>query len=807
MARNNKSRRQRKAARRAKNGRRRKNEIQTPDDVFQHGPLRISRYGNVNLFQNLATPEQQVEIRQHLGERFDRVCQGISSQVAQCCKVVSAVDPVQLMSRCYWHWCMLSLDAPAEESKQSHERNEAFQLLEYVQKLICAVGPTTEVPNVTDEQFAELTSATHSIFNSLHLDYFVCRSGRLHDRADYDAELDEYAVRNEMMWLSVRGNRYLSHEAEYFRKVLSPQSGLLERTYGICANAVASGIQSILSSLTKGVFSVVEELDAFRRDTLNAINQDRLLAKMSPPHAMDAVIQRNGWEDRRDSIFGRFLGRDLFDVEKVTGWPTDFIQDLSLAPGEDVAFADGNSESAWPTKFSLTHFAPFLRCHSRSYCFNVYGLTDRLYRAIERGVRNRHARDSECWNRYQKRASEDLVAELFSRLLPGANTYLDAHYWTDAQTTVETKWTDCDLIVVYERQLFVVEVKAGRYTHKPPNKHIRDHLKSLKELIEKAAAQANRFLDELLRHEELTIYTAKRDPLATLRHQDFDQVTRCCISLDQIDDVASRSEDLARLGIDIGPHPVWTVSINDLLVIADVLRNPLIFIDYLRERLRAFVSPACHVSDELDHLGLYLEHNRYTMQAEKLSPAEVMGWVGYRDVFDRFYSDKWAGRRGKIPSQAIPRWMEQALDLLAHSLKPGRVRVAGYLLSLSGETRDEIGNQIARVRNLQYRQNRPRPLSSGGDVRLTVAISQKGAYQTDFSSARDHAISVMTLQGEQDRLALWLQYSEDEVLEDIKWAFLTTADASAVSAKTLAERVQRLEASRTTLKAHDTFRF
>jgi hypothetical protein len=148
----------------------------------------------------------------------------------------------------------------------------------------------------------------------------------------------------------------------------------------------------------------------------------------------------------------------------------------------------------------------------------------------------------------------------------------------------------------------------------------------------------------------------------------------------------------------------------------------------------------------------------------------------------------------------MPLWMEQVLYLLAQSRLPGRVRVAELLLAMDGDTRNGVGEQIARMRTLQQRQKRLRPISTGGDVRLTVSVSQKGSYQLDFAKAREHAIAVMTLQGERDRLIVWLQYSEHMVLEDVKWAILTKADADAIDAEILAERVRRLRASREKLE-------
>ena len=454
-----------------------KNEKRRPDDSFAFGPLRMARFGNVNVFENCATPEEMQEFRKRARANFDQVCLEISADVKICCEIVTKVNSLSLMLRCFWHWFRLSVGAPAEESSQPREREEAFQLLEYMQKLILAVGHTGQSKNISEEDFELLAEAT-------------------------------------------------------------------------------------------------------------------------------------------------------------------------------------------------TRFAPFVRCNDKAYCFFARGLTDYLYRAIELGIPKRHS-NSDRWARCQKRASEDLTAELFTRMLPRADVYVDAHYWASESSSIKKQWTDCDLLLVYERHLFVVEVKAGRYTHKPPGQKIHDHLQSIKDLIENAAKQANRLVDNLIEHGSLTIYNAKREVQVSLRREDFDEIIRCCVSLDQIDDIASRSEDLSKIGIDIGPHPVWTLSINDLLVLADVFTNPLVFIDYVGERMRAFSCPTCHVADELDHAGLYLQHNRYVMLAERHAPMHTEGWTGYRDEFDRYYDRKWQGVSSDLPTQNMPAWLYQTLECLERSPIPG----------------------------------------------------------------------------------------------------------------------------------------
>jgi len=93
----------------------------------------------------------------------------------------------------------------------------------------------------------------------------------------------------------------------------------------------------------------------------------------------------------------------------------------------------------------------------------------------------------------------------------------------------------------------------------------------------------------------------------------------CAVTLDAFTELAAQVQHLKPLGIDVGTQPVWSFSIDDLRVYADVFDNPLVFLHFVEERMRAFTSPLIQTEDEIDHLGLYLKHNIYTQHAENLN--------------------------------------------------------------------------------------------------------------------------------------------------------------------------------------------
>jgi hypothetical protein len=776
-----------------------------PNEEFSFGPLRIARYGKINVFENYASAEEFAEMQKRAADGFEDLCRSISEDVEVCRQIIRRYNPLNLLQRVYWSWFNESLDAPYEESSQSAAKLNACQLLEYVQKLLYAEGCDQNTTNVSDVDFCRLEEATKRIFERLAFDYFLCRSGKQAQRPNYKKELDVYSIRTEMNWISVRGLRYLSQEADYFRRILTAQSSLLQETYGLTVTQIVEGLTSLIESLTKGVGRVVADLEEFRNDTLNAIDADRSNWELPPPVAMEKVVSENGWEARRDSIFSRFLGSALFDVKELTQWPEEFIADLSCGLSEDKGFMSDSTNACWPTADSVLRFKPFIRLQNKSYCFFVRGLTDYLYRSIEAGIRKR-TKNIERWNRGQKRASEEFTADLFSRLLPGARIIVEANYWMGSSAD-KTK-TECDILVIFDRTLFVIEVKSGRYTHRPPGARILDHLKSIRDLIESAAIQANRFVDNLQSQGELEILDKKGDLQLLLISSSIDQIFRCCVSLDQIDDIASRSEDLAKLGIAIGPHPIWTLSINDLLVLAEVFTNPLIFVDYVGERLRAFASKHCHVSDELDHVGLYFKHNRYSVLADGYAPMHCEGWIGFRDEFDRYYGQKWVGKSSSLPTLELPKWLNQIISCFLKASSKGMVRAANRLLEMDEKTKTHLGQQISRARKIQRKCKRPRPLSTMGDVRVTVFVDQRHLVSgLSYAQAREFVMCNIVMENESDRLLLYLDCKSNGEINEVLHDIISRQDVEAVGEEILWQKIEQLRNSRNSLHRRDIQRF
>ena len=112
--------------------------------------------------------------------------------------------------------------------------------------------------------------------------------------------------------------------------------------------------------------------------------------------------------------------------------------------------------------------------------------------------------------------------------------------------------------------------------------------------------------------------------------------------------------------------------------------------------MKAFEADHLELDDELDHLGLYLKHNHYSTRGRELAGNNArVHFVGYRSEIDKYFRAKLLGDGGdKLLTQRMPAQLREVLRFLAASDKPGRSKVASYLLDVSGEWRRRIWDGI-----------------------------------------------------------------------------------------------------------------
>ena len=242
-------------------------KYQGPDEYRQYGPFRASRWGTLTLLENLCTPEQQRELINHWAECYPEICDEIDECVQGIVSLVNNVDPVHLLYRAYWHFCSVHLERGPEESSIEHKHLVAQRMLDYIQSVIIGVGKDSD-EKLTERQFYELRSHVDKLYKLLGTGYFLARSSSLDRQGEIDANKEEFVVLAQMHYLTVRGDRYQLHEVPHLRGLLSAQSDVISKVFGVDSDAIIVGFERLLDSLTKGLPRAINDLHSFRDDTL-----------------------------------------------------------------------------------------------------------------------------------------------------------------------------------------------------------------------------------------------------------------------------------------------------------------------------------------------------------------------------------------------------------------------------------------------------------------------------------------------------------------------------------------------------------
>ena len=752
--------------------RRKKKNIKTlPDDYFAAGPFEFARFGKAMVSRSRANPEQFEKIQASIASEFPRIVTEINLLVENIANRVVRLPPDWLLHRAWWEFARIAIGLDGKEASDS-DQTAAMRMIDYVQSIIASVKPNEPyMDTVSEEDWVALKEDIQNLFTRLSCEYQICLTAyRRAQDPDVDLELEEFRVRAETVWINVRGKHYQSHERQALVDTLMPHSDVLMRLFNIDAPRLIDELNKILVKLTFGLQDLMVEMKQFNDDIRDHFDKHtNATGVIDPVKLNNQALEDPELVARGNSIAGE-LAFDFFDVEKMAQLPKGLLDELTWSPGEDEEFFSAGEFRGWPQRVWPTMKRPFIRLDGRILCFDMFGLFDNFYRVLQRTIFHLAPDYKETWNSRQKEVSEELPFTYLARLLPGARVYRNVHYRLKSDNGT-TQWPETDGLLIYDDHLFVIEVKAGAFTYTSPTTDLSAHIQSLKNLVLSPASQGNRLVDYIEGAADVPIFDAKHNEIDRLCRSNFRNITVCAVTLDPFTELAARAKHLKKVGVDIGQRPVWTLSIDDLRVYADLFDNPLVFLHFVEQRILAAGSDFIDLNDEMDHLGLYFSVNNYSQRAAELfnkHPITKLNFVGYRSSIDKYYSAIIQGEPATIPKQDMPQRLIEILDFLPKSNISRHSELACFLLDADGEFRSEISRLIDQQLQENLKNGRSKPISVYGEMPMTLYVWSTAGSRKE-ADAVNHTQTVMFVHGESSRPLLELEYTAENVLKFVHW--------------------------------------
>lgn len=626
----------------------------------------------------------------------------INQAIAEIRETVAKTDPAQLLMMLA-DFALMGIPEIKGDILICHAREGMDRPTEYVQSIIVS-QPREQVANYeVDDVTPYGLRIMHDVEHLLDLINEYIFLWAREKAVDNDPEIVSLMLEGQLDFM-VRGDRYQDLQMGYYEPLLTPHDAELQKLYGIASKDLVEGLTKLERALSQGRFEGMSRL----MDLM-----DRYPNMTDPSLLSDQEI-----DGVRDIITETFTVNH-YDVERITGWPIELIRKMTYAPGEAHWFDRGEYEY-WPVVTLPIHDRPFIELDGHIYCFDYYTLMDNFFRVVQKTILADDLGYKERWNAVQQEASEALVEDVFTRLLPGCTCYRNNYYGPRKSRS------ENDLLVVYYDAIIAVEVKAGQFTAAPPLTSFDKHVRQYKELIEKSSSQSRRMLDYLRANPDgAVIFDSSYGEKARIDVQGATELFAVSVTVENINTFAAKADKLAFLNL---PEGVISIAIDDLMTYADYFDSPLEFLHFLKQRKLAAQNKKLALNDELDHLGMYIHHNCYVMEADDIPEDARLTVEGYREELDRYFSlRRYGSIRIEKPRPETPPIIVDILELIEKSDSLNKVEAAYYMLDLSTEGRDEFASSVEKIRNRQAAIHKQVSVSfsgGGSGVIATLFVSE-----------------------------------------------------------------------------------
>lgn len=501
--------------------------------------------------------------------------------------------------------------------------------------------------------------------------------------------------------LHVRGDGYWSHLRQTMCDLLQPHESKLREALGFTSQDYLGFMERTEMALNSRLHGeVVTHLEPFMNmyrpwlqggddgDHLDEQGWSRYVAD----HEADVAEAK--------AMFDAFGSPEAFLFHPQSEAEVCILKALSCEIGTNSSFHGAKPAHAfWPLTPSATDSRPVVYHEGAYYGFNLSKLSREAYTLIGdllRGI------DPHYWaNTFIKQRDtylEKEAARLIQQALPSALVLKSVFYPFGEKQTAET-----DIVVLCDDILIIVECKAARIdpaTKRGADKKVESDLKAT---IVGALNQAERFVSELTAKGTMEL-SPKDKSKTSISAKNFERVYSVNVTLDLISSASTVLWKLGEAGLASNVDKCWSVSLNDLRVIVDILDQPALFLHYLERRLDVNVLRNVEARDELDYLMHYVKQGLFFREANKPTDGEHVMLAGFTDELDQYYRKlEGISDKGEKPVVPVGKRTEKLLSRLQATRPKHWASGCIQLLEFDTQTREELlGKQSEHLKQLQH---------------------------------------------------------------------------------------------------------
>lgn len=570
------------------------------------------------------------------------------------------------------------------EENSRDERWMKSQKIMYLQILYsCIDGSNSNTKNLEEKDLKIIDKHIEEL-EIITLQYELVRK----QEKELTQEEKDYIIHSET-FKNWSGKRYDIFEVQHHRDLLECLKEEFMATYNFSIEDLCYGITKL-----KDNFYFKFE------DSINAVK--RLFKKGKVKIDKDGIFNipmKFGSDNKKqvEKYLENIHTLKLADIQENTKWTKKFLDRFIIEQKEYKKFIDNISIENWNNLLNKIKYKPLVKIENKYYILLEQKFYDNFDKIAIQGIcENSNLKSQEIRAKYTSNI-EMVVMKYFNNILIDKQCYVKNYY------SYNNKILENDILIVYDNNVFIIEVKAGSFTPELASDDLDSHKEALKNLIEKANEQQD-FLERcMIENKKVTIYDSNnkktRNKKAEIKINDDTKIFKIIITAEAFNDIEARIDKVKILSLSSN---TLVFCLDDLRVYSEYFaQHPCYFIQYLLQREKAIGNKNIDLVDELYHLGMWIEYNFYNEHAneqikcfvkennitEELGIVSICG-EDWMEELDAYYNNLWFKKRSIIkPYRKIPSEIEKIINFCEkHTSIEKHTYLTTFLLNLNPNT-------------------------------------------------------------------------------------------------------------------------
>lgn len=409
--------------------------------------------------------------------------------------------------------------------------------------------------------------------------------------SDFNGEQNQIKFLQSLHHMVVRGDSYSEHKIQMCRELFSKFNEIIKNKYGLTADQLIDNLINIANTpLTNNCQQKENQL-------IDMMIAEATKEKYKLPDYLNIEKITSAWTQN----FKKPIDQ-IFKVDNAL-LSSEILEQLSIKIGENADFKNGKIEY-FPMNNTLIYDKPLVNINDEYYCFNSASIYYNLHNLLENITLTNIDSSKHQKNYYKKKGEylEDQSLKLIQQILPGCDVYKNLKYGIDDEV---------DGIVIYDNHIFIVEAKSNKFTLGARQGDINKIKSNTKDIVEKAYQQAIRAKKYILSNELVEFRDKNKKTILTINRKDINNIYLINATLEPLNHISSDLSSLKEFGFIQDDEWIWSIYLNDLRIISEIIELPSEFLIYIERRIKYNDFPQIKMAEEIDIFGYFLSEGLY----------------------------------------------------------------------------------------------------------------------------------------------------------------------------------------------------